>query len=420
MFTVTVEDDNCLREEELTITVSPAPLPHFDFERDDFCENESTFIFPLISNEGVTGTWAVLSVDVSLYSDDEFCNTFTPDGVSGHCPIPSEHCLEVELLTVPSFDFPLIFCPGDIDAFVFPDESTESVFGDWTPASIDLDNLAPDAYDISFVSDEFCTEDIELEIEILEAELIEFSLPDTICASQLDTLFFSMESDNGVEGFWDAPFLVIDTSTVLFNTFHSTSQDCYYDFDYQLVVVDAIATSFDIIDTLCRDSGLLTLDNISLEGISGQWSISTFDPDTVVGNVLVTSWMPDNPSACFGSQSVEIIIEEGQSASFDLSESFCVSDSLLVLPQISAEGFIGLWSVPVIDLSISGDISSTFTIGNAQCAEDFTWSASVESQASIEFALPNALCVNGPVLTLPTLSDNGIEGTWKVHGICLK
>src|SRR5690606_3921740 len=93
---------------------------------------------------------------------------------------------------------------------------------------------------------------------------------------------------------------------------------------------------------------------------------------------------------------------------FTQVSAICVGDSLAPLPTTSTNGITGTW-LPALDNTQT--TTYTFTPNPDQCAEEVEMTIEVTPNVVPEF-MPVAPICAGDDLVLPTMSMNGIAGTW--------
>src|SRR5690606_25320584 len=75
-----------------------------------------------------------------------------------------------------------------------------------------------------------------------------------------------------------------------------------------------------------------------------------------------------------------------------------------------SNGINGFWKPSFID-NINGG-SYTFIALNSECAGNFELTVFVNQPTTPTFSLPESVCFNSESFSLPTISDNGVEGVW--------
>ncbi|MEE4177203.1 MAG: hypothetical protein V2I46_06800, partial [Bacteroides sp.] len=94
---------------------------------------------------------------------------------------------------------------------------------------------------------------------------------------------------------------------------------------------------------------------------------------------------------------------------FDPVEAICAGGVLEALPTLSTNGITGTWTPALNNLETT---TYTFTPDENQCAESTTLTITVNPILSPEFDPVEAICAGGFLDELPTLSNNGISGSW--------
>ena len=118
----------CASQGNTTVTVNINITPSFTLNT-TICFGES-LLLPLVSNEGITGTWTPSTVDNTQSGD----YTFQPD--SGQCATSISKHITVNQLTTSTFLSPAPICNGTT-APVLPLTSLNGITGTWFPAVVD-------------------------------------------------------------------------------------------------------------------------------------------------------------------------------------------------------------------------------------------------------------------------------------------
>lgn len=95
--------------------------------------------------------------------------------------------------------------------------------------------------------------------------------------------------------------------------------------------------------------------------------------------------------------------------SFATPSAICSGDVVSPLPTISSNGISGTWS-PALDNTTT--TTYTFTPNSGQCATTTTLTILVNPAVTPTFTYSNMVCQNTIPFVLPTLSQEGITGTW--------
>jgi gliding motility-associated-like protein len=91
---------------------------------------------------------------------------------------------------------------------------------------------------------------------------------------------------------------------------------------------------------------------------------------------------------------------------------YCLNGVPGILPNASNNGINGTWNPPVINTSVVGNATYTFTPAAGQCASSATLTVNTTNSVNPTFTAMGPYCVNSAPGILPNISNNGINGTW--------
>jgi gliding motility-associated-like protein len=149
------------------------------------------------------------------------------------------------------------------------------------------------------------------------------------------------------------------------------------------------------------------LNATSPNGINGTWSPAIIN--TTVGSSYV--FTPNSGQCATIFTSTVIITSPNIVPNFNPISPICVGDTLLALPTTSTNGITGSWS-PALDNTQTKIY--TFTPDAGQCAVATQITITVNTPSLVATFLTSTVTIcNGDALTaLPTMSTNGINGSW--------
>lgn len=108
---------------------------------------------------------------------------------------------------------------------------------------------------------------------------------------------------------------------------------------------------------------------------------------------------------------VTIFITPGGTPTFSLPSTICLGQTAPILPTSSNNGISGTWLPPIVSNTTSG--AYIFTPSSNSCASPFTLDVTVVTGTITPlFSAVNAICAGTTLAPLPTISNNGITGTW--------
>lgn len=168
--------------------------------------------------------------------------------------------------------------------------------------------------------------------------------------------------------------------------------------------------SFAEINELCLNSTPPVLPLASFNGIAGSWK-----PATVSTSALgITSYtFTPKPGQCASDYTIQIEVSNSIIPRFSFPDSYCLGSLADPLPLVSNNGIIGTWSSATILTNSLGTSAYIFTPDPGQCGVSLTKNITITKPSSLPlFTFPQVLCLNSVPPKLPTISDDGIDGTW--------
>lgn len=208
---------------------------------------------------------------------------------------------------------------------------------------------------------------------------------------------------NGATGTWSPAFDPNNTTTY---TFTPDAGQCVTQTGQITVeILPTVDPTFAPIAPQCP--GLPNpLPNVSMEGYTGTWT-PAYNP-----NVTTTyTFIPDD--SCANDITMEVVIEEVVIADFLLDPTYCQSEEVITLPNLSNNGHAGTWApTNLINTNTTGTFTYTFTPSDANCFEVYEYTFTVEPLITPEFAVIDELCQNTTPPILNETSLNGVAGSW--------
>lgn len=143
--------------------------------------------------------------------------------------------------------------------------------------------------------------------------------------------------------------------------------------------------------------------------IAGTWSPATVDTSTLGTTVYTFTPTPGQPCVSATLTTVSIRIDPVLTPTFTPVSAICSGTPLSPLPTTSDNGITGSWSPALNNTSTT---TYTFTPTAGQCATTTTMTITVNPNVTPTFTSVAPICSGDPLSSLPTLSNNGINGTW--------
>ena len=167
-------------------------------------------------------------------------------------------------------------------------------------------------------------------------------------------------------------------------------------------ITDSESSNFTQIEDICQGTEL-TLPTTSNNGITGVWS-PQFDPN----NTTAYTFEPDE-GQCASTAEMTIVITPSTIPEFTQIDPLCAGDNPPELPLISNNGIEGTWNPNIINNLET--TTYTFTPSEGSCIETTAMTITINELTIPSFSL-NDICIGETIQALPTISNEGIIGTW--------
>ena len=207
-------------------------------------------------------------------------------------------------------------------------------------------------------------------------------------------------SNNGINGTW-SPASMDNTITTTY-TFTPDAGLCATATDMTVVITQPTIPDFTQIPDSCAGTDI-TLPTISNNGITGSWS-PTFDAN----NTTTYSFTP-NAGQCATATDMTVVIIPTQPPTFNQIGPFCAGETIPSLPTTSTNGINGTWSPASMDNTTT--TLYTFSPNGGACIETANMTVTVLQETTPTFQI-NDICIGETIGTLPSISNEGISGSW--------
>ena len=167
-------------------------------------------------------------------------------------------------------------------------------------------------------------------------------------------------------------------------------------------ITDSESSNFTQIEDICQGT-VLTLPTTSNNGITGVWS-PQFDPN----NTTAYTFEPDE-GQCASTAEMTVVIIPSIIPEFTQIDPLCAGDNPPELPLISNNGIEGTWNPNIINNLET--TTYTFTPSEGSCIETTAMTININELTIPSFSL-NDICIGETIQALPTISNEGIIGTW--------
>lgn len=236
VFTPDDAGENCLADVTITILIDESIEPEFD--EIELCEIDDAYVLPVVSNNGVIGSWDPSFILPTDAGGSSVIATFTPN--VDVCAKGTTMAISILEELVPTFSLPDWMCESD-DPFELLNISSNGISGTWSVDALDPSNLGGSDVTAVFIPDLqtfACSQPLTVSVPVLATETPEFILPDVICATD-DIIILPAASINGVAGDWSIPQLnpAEAINGVLTSQFIPANQLCAATYDLTINVI---------------------------------------------------------------------------------------------------------------------------------------------------------------------------------------
>ncbi|WP_298121957.1 gliding motility-associated C-terminal domain-containing protein [Flavobacterium sp.] len=377
----------CAVTTSLNVVVNPNITPTFDIIP-PVCYGSTAPILPLISNNGITGTWNPSTVN----NTSSGTYTFTPD--SGQCATSTSISVTINTIT-PTFDTIAPICYGST-APTLSTTSNNGIIGTWNPSIVS--NTTSGTYTFTPNAGQ-CAVEVSVTINVNSITPTFSSFADVCYGSTAPVL--QSTSNNGIIGIWN-PLTVSNTASGTY-TFTPNAGQCAIEISIT-INVNSITPTFDTIAPICENGTAPTLPLTSNNGITGTWN-----PSTVSNTASGTYTFTPNAGQCAVTTSLNIVVTPNITPTFDAIADVCYGSTAPIFPLTSNNGITGTWNPSTVSNTTSG--TYIFTPNASQCATTASISINVNTITPTFNAIAD-VCYGSTAPTLPSTSNNGIIGIW--------
>jgi len=398
-----------------TVTVSAPQSPGILSGTQSICvAGTTTFISTVAGGTWTSSNIAVATINPSTgviigVTNGNATMTYTITGTGG-CPNTNiSRLVTVNTNILPTFNAIAPICEGNI-LLPLPLTSTNGITGTWNPA---LNNLMTTEYTFT-PTPGLCATIAKLTITVNPRIVPLFGLFAPLCQGATPPILPTVSSNiPPITGTWTPATVSTTNLGTTVYTFNPTAGQCVSNnlTTLSLTVVPVLTPNFQPIPAFCDGKTAPLLVNTSPNGVDGTWSPSIIS-NTMSGSYLFTP----NPDQCALTQTLNVTIIPKTVPDFAVIPPFCKGTTAPIIPLTSPNGITGTWNPSIIDNATSGIFPYEFTPAANECATNYTLYINITEPISPGF--PDlAFCTGSTTPPLPTISPNGIPGTWNPTSI---
>jgi gliding motility-associated-like protein len=409
IYNFTPDAGQCAVATTLSITVDANTTPTFTAIA-NVCQNATAPVLPTTSNNGITGTWSpavsTATVGTTIYN-------FTPD--AGQCAVATTLSITVDAPVTPTFTGIGPLClNAPAPALAANSTNITPISGTWNPAIINTTVAGITTYTFTPNTGE-CATTTTMDIEITNSITPTFNAIGPLCVgSSAPSLATSSTNLPSITGTWNPA--VINTSSVgtVTYTFTPDAGQCAGTTTMDITITNSITPTFTSIGPFCQGNTPtgLPLSSNNLPAITGTWNPSTIS--TAVVGINTYTFTPDAGQCAVNSTMDIETTAPNISPNFTAIGPLCLNAAPTALSTISTNAITGTWNPSIINTSVAGITTYTFTPDAGQCAMVTSMDIEITTSIVPTFAAIGPLCLNSTAPSLPTSSTNtpAITGTW--------
>jgi gliding motility-associated-like protein len=152
-----------------------------------------------------------------------------------------------------------------------------------------------------------------------------------------------------------------------------------------------------------------------LNGVPAGTNSTSYSNNNLAGNDVINCILTSNAvcvsSAKDTSNKIVMVVNPFQIPTFKIPPS-CQFSIAPKLPDSSIEEIPGTWNPATINTTAPGTFNYIFTPANGQCAKIDTIAVVINAQIAPTFNIKSTYCQNAVADSLPTVSNEGLKGTW--------
>ncbi|RAR70713.1 hypothetical protein CLV55_110114, partial [Flavobacterium aciduliphilum] len=391
----------CATTTSLSVTVTNPTLPSFA-SFGPYCQNSTASNLPITSNNGINGSWIPAVISTATSGTQTY--TFTPS--LGQCATTTSLNVTINTTIIPSFSAIGPFCQNSIPS-TLPTNSTNSISGIWSPTTINTSNVGSQIY--TFIPNAGqCATTVPINVNINPNVVPIFSSMGPYCQNSIANSLPNT-SINSIIGTWSPATIATTLPGTQIYTFTPNSGQCATPASLNISITAPTIPVFSITSNYCQNATPDLLPNTSSNGVSGTWSPAIINT-AIIGsqNYIFTP----NSGICANSFTLTVVITTPTIPNFSLTTSYCQNAIPDLLPPSSSNGIIGIWTPATISTASVGTQNYVFTPNANQCALSKTLTVNTQSIVTPTFSNFGPYCQNSTPPSLPSISTNGIIGTW--------
>ena len=405
-YTFTPDAAQCADVVTMTIVINPGTTPAFT-ALGPYCIGATPGTLPTTSSNGITGTWSPSTISTSATGTTTY--TFTP--AAGQCANITSMTVTINNNITPTFTALGPYCVGAAPG-ALPTTSSNGITGTWSPSTINTSATGNTTYTFTPAAGQ-CASVTTMIVSVNNSITPTFTALGPYCVGATPGALPTI-SDNGITGTWSPAAINTSSLGTTVYTFTPAAGQCGTTATMSVTIASSITPTFNPLGPYCVGDNPGILPATSNNGINGTWNPATIN--TASAGTTVYTFTPAG-GQCGVSTTMSVIVGTDILPLFSQPGPYCLGDIPGMLPSTSNNGISGTWDPSAISTSAAGTTVYTFTPAPGQCAVSATMPVVVNAVNTPVFEQLGPYCTGEAPEILPSVSTNGITGTWSPPSI---
>ncbi|OFY05803.1 MAG: hypothetical protein A2W94_01440 [Bacteroidetes bacterium GWE2_42_42] len=400
LYTFTPAAGQCATTATMTIVVNANVTPTFS-QLGPYCAGATSGILATTSTNGITGTWSPATISTASAGSTVY--TFNPN--AGQCATTATMTVVVNANVTPTFTQLGPYCVGSTPA-TLATTATNGITGTWSPATISTASAGSTVYTFTPTAGQ-CATTATMTVVVNANVTPTFSQLGPYCTGSTPGTL-PLTSTNGISGTWNAAISTASAGSTVY-TFTPAAGQCAATANITIVVNANATPTFSQLGPYCAGAPSGILATTSTNGITGTWSPATIS--TASAGSTVYTFTP-TAGQCATTVTMTIVVNASVTPTFTQLGPYCAGGTPDALATSSINGITGTWLPSAISTAGAGSTVYTFTPDAAGCFLNVTMNVQINAPEIPTFSQIPVFCAGAPAPVLPSVSNNGITGTW--------
>jgi len=400
VYTFNPNAGQCATTATMTVVVNANVTPTFS-QLGPYCAGATPGILATTATNGITGTWSPAAISTASAGSTVY--TFNPN--AGQCATTATMTVVVNANVTPTFTQLGPYCVGSTPA-TLATTATNGITGTWSPATISTASAGSTVYTFTPTAGQ-CATTATMTVVVNANVTPTFSQLGPYCTGSTPGTL-PLTSTNGISGTWNAAISTASAGSTVY-TFTPAAGQCAATANITIVVNANATPTFSQLGPYCAGAPSGILATTSTNGITGTWSPATIS--TASAGSTVYTFTP-TAGQCATTVTMTIVVNASVTPTFTQLGPYCAGGTPDALATSSINGITGTWLPSAISTAGAGSTVYTFTPDAAGCFLNVTMNVQINAPEIPTFSQIPVFCAGAPAPVLPSVSNNGITGTW--------